>query len=87
MCGILGFSFKENSNKFNKIKFDELLELIKHRGPDSTGIFKKDTFIFGMNRLSIIDASNGDQPMSSSDDRYKIIFNGEVAAAFAIYEY
>ena len=29
-----------------------------------------------MNRLSIIDQKNGDQPMSSESGDYKIIFNG-----------
>ena len=31
-----------------------------------------------MNRLSIIDQKNGDQPMSSESGDYKIIFNGEI---------
>ena len=78
MCGILGFYYKDRSKIFNKELFETLLNTIKHRGPDSNGIFQNDNFIFGMNRLSIIDQKNGDQPMSSENGDYRIIFNGEI---------
>ena len=78
MCGILGFSFKQKSEIINKDHFLSLLKLINHRGPDNTGFYHNENFIFGMNRLSIIDEFNGNQPMSSSDGEYKIIFNGEI---------
>ena len=78
MCGILGFYYKDKNKIFNTSLFKSLLETISYRGPDSSGIYNLKNFIFGMNRLSIIDQESGDQPMSSDDGDYKIIFNGEI---------
>ena len=55
MCGILGFYNKDKNKIFNKELYRTLLNTIQHRGPDSNGIFQSNNFIFGMNRLSIID--------------------------------
>lgn len=75
MCGILGSV---------NIDFDHiLLDLIKHRGPDDSGI---DSFLIGNNsiklaqrRLSILDLSPaGHQPMISDCGDYALIFNGEI---------
>jgi asparagine synthase (glutamine-hydrolysing) len=73
MCGILGsyskkFHFKE-----------EHLNIISHRGPDDKGYFFENNVMFGHRRLSIVDLSiNGHQPMSTIDNRYTIVFNGEI---------
>lgn len=78
MCGILGIYYKDKNREFDTIQFNTLLETIKYRGPDSRGIFKFENFIFGMNRLSILDEKKGNQPITSLDGDYKIIFNGEI---------
>ena len=79
MCGILGIYYKEQSKIFDKNNFSKLLQLLNHRGPDSSGVYQNNNFIFGMKRLSIIDQNNGDQPLSSFyNNDYKIIFNGEI---------
>ena len=79
MCGILGIYYKEQSKIFDKNNFSKLLQLLNHRGPDSSGVYQNNNFIFGMKRLSIIDQDNGDQPLSSFyNNDYKIIFNGEI---------
>lgn len=50
-----------------------------HRGPDASGCFVQDHTALGHNRLSIIDLSeSGNQPLHSHDQRYVIVFNGEV---------
>ncbi len=73
MCGILGsyskkFHFKE-----------EHLNIISHRGPDDKGYFFENNVMLGHRRLSIVDLSiNGHQPMSTIDNRYTIVFNGEI---------
>lgn len=78
MCGIFGcINF---SNKIiDKSKFNESLELLKHRGPDnqSTIYFNNDTIALGHRRLSIIDLKeSANQPMKN--DNYCIVFNGEI---------
>jgi asparagine synthase (glutamine-hydrolysing) len=73
MCGILG----SYSTKFH-FK-NEHLNIISHRGPDDKGYFFENNVMLGHSRLSIIDvSSNGHQPMFTSDNRYVIIFNGEI---------
>jgi asparagine synthase (glutamine-hydrolysing) len=52
-----------------------------HRGPDAQGIFisMNGGCVLGHNRLSILDLSSaGKQPMSDPEERYWIIFNGEI---------
>jgi asparagine synthase (glutamine-hydrolysing) len=77
MCGITGFISKEN-----KVYRDEKVALmnneILHRGPDDDGFYSDEYCSLAMRRLSIIDLSNGKQPLYSSNNRYLIFFNGEI---------
>lgn len=79
MCGINGL-FDTNLDKTRSVnKMRSMNSLLKHRGPDSDGIYFDDGFCMGHTRLSILDVSNNaDQPMISSDGRYMIAFNGEI---------
>lgn len=71
MCGFIG------SNFHNKDQISKALEIIKSRGPDSTGIANTGNFIIGSNRLAIQDLSPlANQPMNF-DDTY-IVYNGEL---------
>lgn len=73
MCGIVGGIGKIQGNT------KSILELISHRGPDSSGYYVQQDFFLGHTRLAIQDLSeNGNQPMFSADNRYVIIFNGEI---------
>lgn len=81
MCGILGFISRTEIVKTEDIS--KMIYAIRHRGPDSNGIYQKDFSPFEINlghvRLSIIDTSaKADQPMLSSDERYTIVYNGEI---------
>lgn len=74
MCGITGII-----GALNVPPPVELGRLTAHRGPNNLGFaqFKDATLIH--NRLSIIDlSSEANQPMTSGDDRYVIIYNGEI---------
>ena len=51
---------------------------ITHRGPDSDGLTVSAVCGVAMRRLAIIDVANGQQPMTSDDGRFSIVFNGEV---------
>lgn len=75
MCGIAG------SVNISLTKKD--LKQIKHRGPDSEGIYQANVganpVSLGHVRLSIVDLTdNGAQPMISECGNYVIIFNGEI---------
>jgi asparagine synthase (glutamine-hydrolysing) len=52
---------------------------MEYRGPDHQGIWSENGVCFGHRRLSIIDLSaDGNQPFQSSDQRYVLVFNGEI---------
>jgi len=55
-----------------------MLGLLKHRGPDDSGIHAAGDVGLGMTRLAIIDLVTGRQPMSDAAGRYWIVFNGEI---------
>ena len=56
-----------------------MLGLLKHRGPDDSGIYSSDDVGLGMTRLAIIDLVDGPAADERSDDgRYWIVFNGEI---------
>lgn len=79
MCGLLGVvDYKKN---INTSLFKEMLNSLKHRGPDDEGVevFSLDScsVLLGHRRLSIMDiSSNGHQPMLY--EHLAIIYNGEV---------
>jgi asparagine synthase (glutamine-hydrolysing) len=52
--------------------------VMAHRGPDDEGVYIGDGVAIGMRRLSIIDLSNGFQPISNEDGTVWIVFNGEI---------
>ena len=77
MCGIVGFV--NNDKKTNKDKIiKKMADKIIHRGPDSEGYYTDDDIALGHRRLSIIDLSNGTQPMFNEDENLVVIFNGEI---------
>ena len=79
MCGILGEFNLDVNNKLCDKHFKDILNLSFNRGPNNSKIISKNNFQLGFNRLSILDLSeNGNQPMKSLDERYYMVFNGEV---------
>jgi len=77
MCGISGYFSVKNS--FNEDDARMMADTLNHRGPYYKGFFFHNHLGFAHNRLRIIDLSErGKQPMHSANDRYVIIYNGEV---------
>jgi asparagine synthase (glutamine-hydrolysing) len=85
MCGIAGHLSARPVAALG----DSVLDALRHRGPDAqrTERCAKGTVIadFAFARLAIIDLSSaGEQPMSSEDDRFTMVFNGEIYNAPAL---
>ena len=80
MCGFVGCVHNESTTVDSEIKekLKTMNTLITHRGPDDEGYFFDDFVNFGFRRLSIIDIESGHQPLSYENERYWIIFNGEI---------
>lgn len=78
MCGISGIVGKHH---LEPGEVELLCHKLAHRGPDASGTYVSENgrVALGHNRLSIIDLSSAaNQPMTSVDGRYVIVFNGEI---------
>jgi asparagine synthase (glutamine-hydrolysing) len=77
MCGIVGII-----NKYEEVNPENVCaatDLLHRRGPDDSGVWIKTNIGLGHRRLSVLDITKaGHQPMVSSDNRYVIVFNGEI---------
>lgn len=84
MCGIAGFSSFTTDYAATPDKWTSVLEKMnqrqKHRGPDEDGIYVDQHCGLAHVRLSIIDLSTGQQPMTRSAEgrNCTIVYNGEV---------
>lgn len=74
MCGFLGVFKKKNIN--SSFACDE--KLLAHRGPDEESFLVDKNYALAFWRLSIVDASKGQQPMEDKKSGIKILFNGEI---------
>jgi asparagine synthase (glutamine-hydrolysing) len=77
VCGIAGY--------WGDLSVDEAGALLQrmnaslvHRGPDGEGTWMGPRVGLAHRRLAIIDLTGGAQPMASADERYCIVFNGEI---------
>ena len=79
MCGIGGIVSFNNSVIDQNIS-EKIKSSLNHRGPDHSSIKVIDSnCTFVHSRLSIIDLNpRSNQPFSSEDGRYNIVFNGEI---------
>ena len=75
MCGFVGFT---NIISDNESILDKMMNRIIHRGPDSSGKFLNKYIAIGFRRLSIIDISEGNQPMFNENNSLVLVFNGEI---------
>ena len=83
MCGISGFFLLNNfsTHRESLQTLRNMTNVLRHRGPNASGYWssEKDNIYLGHRRLSIIDLSEtANQPMCSNNERYIIIFNGEI---------
>ncbi len=76
MCGFVGFT---NTIENTEEILTQMMDRIRHRGPDSDGKYIDEDIAIGFRRLSIIDiTSSGDQPLYSMDKSKVLFFNGEI---------
>jgi asparagine synthase (glutamine-hydrolysing) len=79
MCGIAGYFYPASEPPKDAAGLlKKMTGALAHRGPDAEGYCHEPGLGLGHRRLKIIDLETGEQPMTSSDGRYTIIFNGEI---------
>lgn len=78
MCGITGVLNLNEHPPVEQSTLLQMLEMVRHRGPDGFGIYRDDHVGLGSARLSIIDLAGGDQPIGNEAGDKWIVFNGEI---------
>ena len=75
MCGFCGFIGEQQGKE---VILKKMMDKIIYRGPDSSGMYADTDIGLGFRRLSIIDLSDGAQPIYNEDKTKVILFNGEI---------
>ncbi|MBV9594139.1 MAG: asparagine synthase (glutamine-hydrolyzing) [Actinobacteria bacterium] len=78
MCGLIGFLSADGSAAQVAPDIDAALSQMRHRGPDEGGVWHDTDAAIGFRRLSIIDIDRSHQPLPYLNDRYHLLFNGEI---------
>ena len=76
MCGIAGI-VGTAQHHIERCVLQRMCDALRHRGPDDEGYYLNQHVGLGQRRLSIIDLSTGQQPMSNEDGTVWVTFNGE----------
>jgi asparagine synthase (glutamine-hydrolysing) len=78
MCSIFGIlELKAPSESLREVALDSS-RLMRHRGPDWSGVFADDNAIMAHERLAIVDVEHGEQPLYNSDRTRVLAVNGEI---------
>ncbi len=75
MCSIFGvLDIKTDAGELRK-KALELSRLMRHRGPDWSGVYASDKAILAHERLSIVDVNAGAQPLYNEKKTHRCVRN------------
>src|SRR5262249_52418525 len=79
MCGICGIVSTDPTYPVSESTLLSMRDSLAHRGPDDAGHYLAPGVAMGSRRLAIVDLSErARMPMNTPDERYWIIYNGEV---------
>ena len=78
MCSIFGILDIKTGADALRPKALEYSRLLRHRGPDWSGIYSNDNAILVHERLSIVDTERGAQPLYNEDKTNVLAVNGEI---------
>ncbi len=80
MCGLSGFVLVDpRATAYDAAAvLRRMNRRLTHRGPDAEGYFESGAAHLGHRRLSVIDIAASTQPMSTADQRYTLVYNGEL---------
>ena len=78
MCGLAGLIRHDGHAPAQVERVLAMRERQRHRGPDDQGLWHDHYAVLAHNRLAMLDAEQGAQPMCSTDHRYVLVYNGEI---------
>mmetsp|Transcript_84457 Transcript_84457/g.273044 ORF Transcript_84457/g.273044 Transcript_84457/m.273044 type:complete len:598 (+) Transcript_84457:75-1868(+) len=77
MCGILAVFGAQSADTVRKEVVD-IAKLLRHRGPDWSGVYCQGSTIIAHERLAIVDPDSGDQPLFNETRDIVLGVNGEI---------
>lgn len=78
MCSIFGvLQIRQDLKSVRKMALRQS-RLMRHRGPDWSGIYTADNAVLAHERLAIVDINTGAQPILSESGRQALAVNGEI---------
>jgi asparagine synthase (glutamine-hydrolysing) len=78
MCGIVAiFETRKDPRELRQLALS-MARLLRHRGPDWSGIAVTEGAVLAHERLAIVDVEHGAQPLSSPDGAQLLSVNGEI---------
>ncbi len=78
MCSIFGvLEIRDDHTAIRKVAIRQS-RLIRHRGPDWSGVYAHPRAVLAHERLSIVDVNTGAQPLYSHDRQQVLAVNGEI---------
>ncbi len=78
MCGIVTAFDVKNCTESFRTQMLKMGKLLRHRGPDWSGIYSGEKAVLVHERLAIVDPLSGKQPLFSSDGKLVLAVNGEI---------
>ena len=78
MCGIAGIVSRDGLDRGAAARAVRMRDIITHRGPDAAGLHADGWAVLAHRRLSIVDLTTGQQPLSNEDGSVWVAFNGEI---------
>ncbi|HEY3139540.1 MAG TPA: asparagine synthase (glutamine-hydrolyzing) [Acidimicrobiales bacterium] len=78
MCGIAGVLNGPGQAPVSLERLRTMAAALSHRGPDGWGLYRDDRIGLAHARLSIIDLTSGDQPLTNEDGTVWLSYNGEI---------
>src|SRR3989344_3893955 len=77
MCGIVGI-FGIKDAQVTRSRTLKMASLVRHRGPDWSGLYDDDFCVLAHERLSIVDIEHGAQPLKDIITKRVLAVNGEI---------
>jgi asparagine synthase (glutamine-hydrolysing) len=78
MCGILAILDHQRPTPEARALAVQQARLLRHRGPDWSGVWTTETAVLAHERLGIVDPARGAQPIVSADGTLALAVNGEI---------
>ena len=78
MCSIFGVLDIKSDPSQLRSQAIEMSKLLRHRGPDWSGVYSSDKAILVHERLAIVDINSGEQPLLNKSKDLALLVNGEI---------